>query len=61
MEPVAIAGYTMPLGKYRGITLAEIAVADRSYLEWAAVNLGKPRMRKVIQFFLDQQLREVTR
>ena len=47
------ATYTMPFGKFAGRTLAEIAAVDRGYLEWAAAKLHKPRMREVIQFFLD--------
>lgn len=47
--------WTMPIGKYRGNTLAQIAETDRgrSYLEWAAANLDQRRIREVIKFFLD--------
>jgi uncharacterized protein (DUF3820 family) len=59
MEPEAIAGYTMPFGKHRGRTLTEIGAIDRPYLEWAARNLVKPRMREVITFYLEHAPEEV--
>ena len=52
MEPTAIAAYVMPIGRFKGKALAEIAATDRRYLEWAARTLEKPRMREVITYFL---------
>lgn len=39
--PEWAAAFVMPIGKYRGSTVAEIGRVDRGYLQWAAENLDK--------------------
>lgn len=48
-----IDSYTMPFGRHANRTLTEIAAVDRPYLEWAAANLNAPRLRQVVQIFLE--------
>ena len=60
-EASAVAAWTMPFGKHKGRTLAEIAGTSqgRHYLEWAAASLDKPLLREVIAYFLSLQPVEV--
>ena len=53
--PWLAAEWAMPFGEYRGQTLSTIWATDRgrSYLEWAAANMNKPRIREMISYFLD--------
>jgi len=51
--PEDLGGWTMPFGKYKNRTLAEIAATDRGYLEWAADNLNKDRIREAIRLYLE--------
>ncbi len=48
--------YTMPFGKWKGLTLSEIATKPdgRRYLEWASEKMARPRMREVIKTFVAQ-------
>lgn len=44
-------GYVMPIGKYRGKTIAEIGdEMDPSYLQWAANNMPKSIARAIERF-----------
>jgi hypothetical protein len=42
----------MPIGKYKGRTVAQIGLADPEYLEWCAQNLDR-NIQKAAQVYLD--------
>jgi hypothetical protein len=46
--------FTMPIGKYRGSTMAQIALADPAYLEWCAENLDRG-VQKAAQTILEAE------
>ena len=48
-----LGGYTMPFGKFKGRTLAEIATIDRGYLEWAARNMNSNSVRNACRRYLE--------
>jgi hypothetical protein len=49
--------YVMPLGKYKNLSLAQIALYDAAYLVWAAKNIKVPFVCGKIRDFVGQPRR----
>ena len=45
--------FVMPFGKFKGMSLDEIATENRAYLEWAVDSLDKPNIVRAIRAYLD--------
>ena len=50
--PERARAFTMPIGKYKGRTIAQIGLADRPYVEWMAENLDR-NCQKAAEVYLE--------
>ncbi len=53
MTPARAAAFVVPLGKYRGMTLADVGVKDLEYLRWGAGTWGRA-LGRAAKFHLKQ-------
>lgn len=56
-RPLCSADYTLPWGKYKGLTLAE--VTDRSYLQWLKNEVAKEKNDWFVDRIVSIRLKEL--
>lgn len=47
------AAFSLPLGKHKGLTIAEVARKDHSWLRWYAANGVEGSVKRAVVFYLE--------